>query len=54
MSKNIFDKLAAVFGEEDKPKSKVTIEEIIKRKSSLVLYDGKLYRITAEETEPKK
>jgi hypothetical protein len=50
--KNIFDRLADAFGE-PKPivTSKVTIAELIRRKSSVVLYDGKLYRITVEETE---
>jgi len=53
--KNIFDKLADAFGEQ-KPvvSSKVTIAELIKRKSSVVLFDGKLYRITVEETEVAK
>ena len=52
-NKNLFDKLADVFGEQ-RPNSKVTIEEIIRRKTSMVLYEGKLYRVTAEEVEPTK
>jgi hypothetical protein len=53
MSKNLFDKLADAFGEQ-KPASKVTIDEIIRRKTSMVLHNGKLYRVTAEEVEPTK
>ena len=53
MSKNIFDKLADAFGE-IRPNSKVTIDEIIKRKTSLVVYGGKLYEVTAREVEVKK
>lgn len=52
--KNIFDKLAEAFGDAPPISSKVTIAEIIKRKSSVVLYNGKLYRITAEEVEAAK
>jgi hypothetical protein len=33
---------------------KVTIEEIIRRGTSLVLVDGKLYRIEANEVEVQK
>ena len=47
--KNIFDRLADAFGEI--VTNKVTIAELIRRKSSVVLYDGKLYRITVEEIE---
>jgi hypothetical protein len=51
--KNLFDRLADAFREEPMVSSstKVTIAEIVKRKSSVVLFDGKLYRITAEEME---
>jgi hypothetical protein len=56
--KNIFDKLSDAFDAfvEQKPPavSKVTIAEIIKRKSSMVLFNGKLYRVTAEEVEAAK
>jgi hypothetical protein len=53
--KNILEKLAAVFVDDVEPtKPKVTIENIIARKTSYVLHSGKLYKITAEEAEVTK
>lgn len=53
---NIFDKLAQAFGTRpsQQPNTKVTIAEIIARKVSYVVYEGKLYKVTAEEAEITK
>ena len=56
MKKDFLEKLAAVFSDEPATptNTKVTIDQIIARKSSYVLYNGKLYHITAEEAEVTK
>lgn len=52
-------KLADVFFNgrpfESKPAdSKVTVAEIIRRKSSMVLFEGKLYQVTVKQIDDEK